>query len=124
MSRTYKDRNWKQRFNWLDTDEEYDKFRYETYRRYFNAETGAYETTDEVIVRYTLIKKPGVKPKVRRRVNNHYAWYMATPSWWTRLTMNRPQRRRGKLWERKVLFEDVEETDPPGVGRKPHNYFY
>lgn len=74
--------------------------------------------------RNVYLKKPGVRTKKKRSVDNSWHWYSATPSWWTRLTMNRPQRRNGKLWERKVLFEDVESTDPPLVSRKPHVYYH
>ncbi len=63
------------------------------------------------------------KPKLRKEVDTEDHW-MSTPSWWTRLVMNRPQRRAGRLWERKVLFEDIEETDSPGVSHRPHIYYY
>lgn len=54
------------------------------------------------------------------------AYYHArsVPSWWTRLKMNVPQRRAGRLWERQVLLSDLEETDPPGVGRHPKIYYW
>lgn len=72
--------------------------------------------------KYYLQQKT-TKPKKRKRQDTEWHW-MSTPSWWTRMTMNRPQRRQGRLWERKVLFEDVEETDPPLFGKKPHNYYW
>lgn len=63
------------------------------------------------------------KPKRRKHEDIEDHW-MSTPSWWTRLMMNKPQRRRGHVWERKVLFEDLDETDPPSVSHKPHIYYY
>ena len=40
-------------------------------------------------------------------------------------TCARPQRRAGRVWEHKVLKElDLEDCDPPGVGHKPHVYYY
>lgn len=124
MSRTYKDRHWKIRFGWMERDLECEKLPYEVPYRKYNPTTGEYETTDDVVIRYVYLERAGTKPKLKRQVNNHYAWYSATPSWWTRLHMNRPQRRKGHLWERKALFEDIEDSDPPGVGRKPHKYYW
>lgn len=63
------------------------------------------------------------KPKRKKRKDTQDHW-MSTPSWWTRLMMNKPQRRRGHVWERKVLLEDIEETDPPDVSHKPHVYYW
>lgn len=63
------------------------------------------------------------KPKLRKEVDTEDHW-MSTPSWWTRLVMNRPQRRAGKMWEATVIREELEETDPPGVSKRPHVYFY
>lgn len=64
------------------------------------------------------------KPKRAKKKDTEWHW-MSTPSWWTRLMMNRPQRRKGKLWEAGVKFEAVtEETDPPGASKKPHKYFW
>ena len=73
--------------------------------------------------RVCYIYAPTTKPKRRKGEDVEWHW-MSTPSWWTRLVMNRPQRREGRLWERKVHFEDIEETDPPGVSKKPHIYYW
>ena len=61
--------------------------------------------------------------KKSRREDTEWHW-MTTPSWWTRMTMNRPQRRHGHVWERTVLFNNIEQADPPQVGRKPHQYYW
>ena len=74
-------------------------------------------------VHYSWIDLPTTKPKQRKRVDTENHW-MSTPSWWTRLMMNKPQRRRAHVWERKALLEDLEETDPPGVSHKPHWYYW
>lgn len=72
-----------------------------------------------------LIQLPGKKTKKKR---NHYQWWgMSTPMWWVRIMMNRPQRVQGKQWERELLklnIEDLEDVDPPSVGRKPHWYYW
>lgn len=67
---------------------------------------------------------PTTKTKKRKEVDTEEHW-MGTPSWWTRIMMNRPMRARGKQWEKLVLKElDIEDTDPPGVGKKPHVYYW
>ena len=107
MSRTHKDKKWEIRF----PEERWD----------FAYTRVDFDYKDYTIVRY--LDRPGVKTKKRKTKDTEWHW-MSTPSWWTRLTMNRSQRRKGRLWERHVHFEDIEETDPPGVSHKPHNYYY
>lgn len=81
--------------------------------------------TNDSSYRIRYIQLPGVKRKKKRELNTDWHWLNTTPSWWTRLMMNRPQRRAGRIWEHKVLREvDLEDTDPPGVGHKPHQYYY
>ncbi len=112
MSRTYKDRPSRVRFP--EFNALYDTFRI------------AYEEENDfgdVRVRYSYLKKPGIKTKKKKHVDTEWHW-MSTPSWWTRLIMNRPQRRKGRLWERAILFQELEETDAPGVGKKPHQYYW
>ena len=72
------------------------------------------------------LKKPGVLPKLSKRLDTEDHW-MSTPSWWTRLCMLKPQRRAGSLWEREVVkcqVADLEEVDKPSVSRKPHIYYW
>ena len=78
----------------------------------------------DYFVRY--VEKPGVKTKKRKQQDTEYHW-MTTPSWWTRITMNRPQRMEGHLWEKDVVkkgVDNLEEEDPPLVGHKPHVYYW
>lgn len=66
------------------------------------------------------------KTKKRREVDTEWHW-MSTPGWWTRLTMNRPQRRAGKLWEQVAKLtqqQELETLDYPGVSHKPHIYYW
>lgn len=71
---------------------------------------------------YRLTKT--TKTKKRKEVDTEYHW-MNTPSWWVHEFMQVPQRAAGKVWEKKVLKEiDLEDTDPPGVSRKPHMYYW
>lgn len=107
MSRTLKDRSW--RLRW--PEEQWD-YRYERVA----VDLGDY-------TRYAYLSKPGVLTKKQRGYDD-WRWVKCCPRWWRKLTMTRPQRRQGRLWERKVLFEDVETTDPPQYNRKPHVYFY
>ena len=68
------------------------------------------------------LKLPTTKPKKRKEVDTEWHW-MTTPSWWTRLMMNKPQRREVKLWERKALISDLEDLIEPGKKYK-HVYFW
>jgi hypothetical protein len=107
MSRTLKDKNWKLKFPELD-------YRFDSVK---------ITSDDSYNIRY--IQLPGVKPKKKRELDTDWHWLNTTPSWWTRLMMNRPQRRAGHIWEHKVLREpDLWDTDPPGVSHKPHVYYY
>lgn len=124
MSRTYKDRPWKIRFPESDPDFGYYKLPFERERKRFNKEKGYYEPTGEYYTSFVYMHIPGIKLKKRKDCDTVWHWTRGTPSWWTRMMMNKPQRRRGKLWERKVLVEDLEETDPPMCGRKPHMYYW
>lgn len=126
MSRTWKDKPWKLTEYYdhgLDSIRvEYEAEITETFCR----ETWQWVKLEASIhrTRYYYIQQKSTKPKVRKSKNTEWRWYKQTPSWWTRLFMNKPQRRKGRQWERKVLFEDIEDTDPPGVSRKPHKYYF
>lgn len=127
MSRTYKDRPTHIRFPEPSSDERYervpylaDALRYRDKRR----NIAVWDTT-QTKQKFFLVERPGIKPKRRRAVDTEWHWLGSTPSSWTRLMMNRPMRARGRAWEAKVLREyDLEETDPPGVSHKPHQYYW
>jgi hypothetical protein len=107
MSRTLKDKKWELKFPELN-------YRFDSVK---------ITNDDSYNIRY--IQLPGVKSKKKRELDTDWHWLNTTPSWWTRLTMNRPQRRAGRVWEHEVLKQaDLEDCDPPGVGHKPHIYFY
>ena len=107
MSRTLKDRNWELKFPEIRWD------------------YGTIKITSDSGYTIKYIKLPGVKTKKRKELDTDWHYLRGSPSWWTRLTMNRPQRRAGHVWEQKVLLEtDLEDTDPPSVGYKPHVYYY
>jgi hypothetical protein len=75
---------------------------------------------------YGTRKLPTIEPKKRKEVDSEWHW-MGTPSAWTRLMMNRPQRRAGSLWERRVVttsIDSIEEEDVPSVSRAPHCYYW
>ena len=53
--------------------------------------------------------------------------WMKTPMWWIHEYMTVPQRRRARAWEHRALTmtpEELEDTDPPDNGRKPHIYYW
>jgi len=85
--------------------------------------TGYSWTHDMAYLNGSLIDLPTTKPKRRKEVDTEDHW-MTTPSWWTRITMNRPQRRAGRTWEKVVMHRDIEDVDPPGVSHKPYNYYW
>ena len=66
---------------------------------------------------------PSTKTKKKKEQDTEWHW-MSTPSWWTRLTMNKPQRRYYHLLEHEALFRDLEEFDFPDLKKKPHIYYY
>lgn len=98
---------------------EYEKFTYETsYRGWAGYEV---EENGKTYTKTFWLKKAGVRPKKRKKVDTEDNW-MTTPGWWVRLTMNRPQRREVHLWERKALFSDIEELIQPS--RKVGHVYY
>ena len=75
---------------------------------------------------FYYIDLPTTKAKKRKELDTEEHW-MNTPGWWTRLVMNRPQRRRCKLWERDALkssLDSLDDLDKPIISRKPHIYFW
>lgn len=118
MSRTWKDKPY--------------KLKYESYLKdtvsvpYTTARvSSATHEMCEYNFTYTLYLKT-TKPKKRKKVDTESHW-MSTPSWWTKISMIRPQRREGSLWERdtvKTSLSELEEVDKPSVSRKPHKYFW
>lgn len=100
MSRTFKDKPY--------------KFKYDSYTKDYIFTEG-----------YGYRMGKTTKTKKRKEMDTEGHW-MSTPSWWTRLVMNRPQRRAGRIWEASVKNrQSIDETlDFPGVGRKPHCYFW
>lgn len=121
MSRTYKDKPAKFRFP-------------EKYDIYFGCETvpytstyKSYRTGEEIeYTRYWHRDLPGAKAKKRKEKDYEWHW-MSTPSWWTRMTMNRPTRRTYHLLEHEAArtpVEKLEELDIPDLKKKPHIYYY
>lgn len=72
---------------------------------------------------YVFLEVAGVKTKKRKEADTEDHW-MSTPSWWTSMTMNKPERRAWHLLERRALISDMEEFEIPDTGRKPHIYFW
>lgn len=68
-------------------------------------------------------KKAGFFPKLKKRKDTENHW-MSTPSAWTRLMMNRPERAARRAWENKILYQDIEEFELPNTKRKPHIYYF
>lgn len=127
MSRTYHHRPSHVRFPKPSFDERYvrvpyvaDVLRYRDQRR----NVAVWDTT-QTRHGFFRVERPGVMPKKPRHIDTTWNWLGSTPSSWTRMMMNRPMRHRGRGWEKRVLREsDLENTDPPGVSRKPHHYYW
>ena len=118
MSRTFKDIPSKIRF-----PEVYDNDRYET----LTCETEkSYGGRSWIGTSIYLLEKKGYKRKQKRHEFREWNWLQSTPSWWTRLMMQKPKRRACRDWERKALYiEDLEDYDDcPDFGRKPHQYYW
>lgn len=110
MSRTHKDvpfhhRKPKQTYDWLYGVEKIPYLNENDYKRIWYRDIA------------------GAKAKRRKEVDCEWHW-MSTPSWWTRLTMNRPQRRFYHLLEHKALKSDLEDFDFPDLKKKPHIYYW
>lgn len=98
MSRTLKDKPWKIRFR-------------DWHEGYLEGSYG--------------LKVPGFWPKTKRKDDTEWHWCGSTPSAWTRIMMNRPERRAAHLQEIATLkVLDLEEVDFPDSGRKPHVYYW
>ncbi len=124
MSRTYKHtKKVKLKRYYRDRwDSEHEKIEYVgCYYTWPDLET---PTREYIGTRY--LKKPGVRPKLRKEIDSEDHW-MNTPSWWVNLMMTKPQRREGSLWEREVVktpLEDLDGVDTPNISKKPHIYFW
>jgi len=109
MSRTYKDRHWKLRFPDHAIDE-YERVPYTAVvNREYNYSTGRYvECAPYEIERSFSVEKPGVFTKKKRKdYSSEYQWVGETPGWWVRTLVNRPLRRKGRMWEREVQKADI-----------------
>lgn len=120
MSRTYKDRPSKVNFpDWFREDTHVGVSYTRTGRNYRTGEYGEWPSI-------CLLKVAGVLTKKRKECDFEWHWLQSTPSWWTRCMMNRPQRRRSRVWEHEVvkyhIYDDT--LEPPLLGRKPHLYYY
>ncbi len=68
---------------------------------------------------YCLLKR-GYLPKLKRNVDTENHW-MSTPSWWTRMMMNRPSRSKARIDCHKVHFAiDYEDVDIDHFRDKPY----
>ena len=129
MSRTWKDRSWQRRWPEAAIDSVI-RVAYEAHphttvwnEEYRCLAPGELDYT-KTVIRYMWVKQPGEKTKKKRNFEDFH-WQRGTPSAWTNMMMNRPQRTKGKQWCIKVLqVIDLEECDPPNVSRKPHCYYW
>lgn len=130
MSRTYKDKPWKVTHPESRWDFGTERIAYEASRRVYelDPETNNYcfRDTDEACIKYCHVSIAGVKTKKKKRADTEWRW-MSTPGWFIKEFMNRPQRARGRAWEKKATksaLEDLDLLDTPSVGRKPHVYYW
>lgn len=118
MSRTYKDKPYKfKNPEWAD-DNKYETFEY--------LAEGTHWKTGEpyTAVRKFFVKRAGYLTKKKKRVDTEWHW-MHTPSWWTHMFMNKPQRHASNQYMRQLTIQvDLDEVDPPPLGKKPHVYYW
>lgn len=122
MSRTRKDRPYRVHSPEHQWDYGRTQYTYKADGFEYNPETGLRDIP-VVWTMYSYLQIPGAKTKKRKEQDTEYHW-MSTPSWWNHLFNNIPQRRKGRAWERKVLVEEVDETDPPNFSKRPHRYYW
>lgn len=73
---------------------------------------------------WTRLQRAGVKPKKAKHTDKWH-WFQSTPSWWTRLMMTKPKRRRCRMWEHQCRYaQDLSVADCPDWGDRPHVYYY
>ena len=118
MSRTYKDKPRKHRKNEYRFD--HDMVKVEYLKSWFSL----YEDKEVEHVWCCYLQTPTTKPKRRKEVNTEWKWWRGTPSWFTNMYMRRPERRANAVWERKAIFQDLEDIDPVDTGKKPHTYYW
>jgi len=130
MSRTYKDKPWKFSHPEARWDFGTERVAYESTRRVYelDLETNTYcfMDTDEPCIKFFHQNIAGIKTKKKKRKDCEWHW-MTTPGWFIKEFMNRPQRARGRAWEKKATksaLEDLDLLDTPSVGRKPHVYYW
>ena len=115
MSRTYKDKPGKYRFDPWDKDR--------TKISYVRTWVGWNGTLEEHEWQ-TYIYAKTTKAKKRKEVDTEWHW-MSTPSWWNHLMHTKKRRRAAKMWEASVLKAiDIEDVDKPNESNKPHQYFW
>lgn len=123
MSRTYKDRPYKFKPYHLEKEASTECIQYEA--EYYEWGTGIKRSG----IRFCWLKVRGVKTKKKKTYNPYKAgdWGMSTPSWWTKMFMNRPQRAKLNRLARKAATlsrSELEDFDIPFTKNKPHSYYY
>lgn len=109
-----------------DTPRKYSDKEYDFYKRHTIVEHTVYSNSTGLEYTYVkYIEKAGTKCKKKRhQVEKNW---MRTPMWWIHEMMTVPQRAKNSIWEKNVVklgVEDLEDTDPPCFGRKPHIYYW
>jgi hypothetical protein len=96
---------------------------------YSGSYQGLYDSRYWEMCRENVHKKFHSRPKLRKTKDYESHW-MSTPSWWTRLYMTRPQRKRQNQYLKQydlIVLDDLdllEESDIAFTGLKPHVYFW
>jgi hypothetical protein len=63
--------------------------------------------------------------KKRELFGDNWGWLSATPGWWTRAIMTRPQRAKTRQLLGKVKhLDDLEEAPLFPLAKKPHIYYW
>lgn len=119
MSRTYKDKP--NKLIWGD-------YTQDTLRVPYVCEyIGCYSKEVRSHISYYTLRLPTTKPKVRKTVNNEWAWYSAAPSWWNNMFHTKPIRGNFRKFSVNVVksnIADIEDMLEPSDSKAPHKYYY
>ena len=117
MSRTYKDRPNKIKYEDWDKD----RVRIPYIREFFSKYSEEYIS----FTSYFSLETKTTKPKKRKEVDTEIHW-MSAPSWWNNLYHTRRHRRNFRTFLNSVVkckVEDTEEMLEPFDSNKPHVYY-
>lgn len=70
------------------------------------------------------LRFPDSPEKKKKAHDSKHRWLDETPSWHTRMMMNRPERRSAHMFERTALSKETDDLDYPDTNKKPKIYYW